>query len=305
MRSDWSHEANYLGIRLGPIGMAHQHQDKLGLVIWAWGRPVVFNTGGGSYEQSKWRTWATSSYGSNCMIVDGLGQNRPTTSKDPWHDPDLITQGPLDSHWQSNSVFDFVSGEYTEGYGPQRVRPASQQRDVLFVKPDLFVVADRMRPNDAEQHKYQARWQLLTTKRRIDAATQALETTDEGQANLVIVPLLTKGLEVGAVTAQETPEILGWNVRKDMDPQNVPATTLLHAQTGAGAQLLLSLFVPLKPGQANPVASVAPGKDGRSATVTFTDGRTLLIAAPGERGITVEEKLPGGKAGRLAKGGVE
>jgi len=302
MRSDWSHEANYLGIRLGPIGMAHQHQDKLGLVIWAWGRPVVFNTGGGSYEQSKWRTWATSSYGSNCMIVDGLGQNRPTTSKDPWHDPDLITQGPLDSHWQSNSVFDFVSGEYTEGYGPQRVRPASQQRDVLFVKPDLFVVADRMRPNDAEQHKYQARWQLLTTKRRIDAATQALETTDEGQANLVIVPLLTKGLEVGAVTAQETPEILGWNVRKDMDPQNVPATTLLHAQTGAGAQLLLSLFVPLKPGQANPVAS---GKDGRSATVTFTDGRTLLIAAPGERGITVEEKLPGGKAGRLAKGGVE
>jgi hypothetical protein len=303
MRSGWSRQDNYLGFRLGPIGMGHQHQDKLGVVVWAWGRSLVFNTGGGSYEQSKWRSWATSSYGSNCMIVDGLGQNRPTTSKDPWHDPDLISQGPIDGHWQTNSVFDFASGDYSEGYGPQRLKPASQQRDVLFLKPDLFVVADRMRPNDTQPHKYQARWQLLTTNTRIIPSTDVLETTDAGQANIAIVPLLSKGLQVAAASGQESPEILGWNVRKDMDPQNVPATTLLHTRIGAGPQLLLTLFVPLRPGQANPVASVTPGEDGYSATVTFSDGRSFQISAPGERGISVEETLPGGKYGRSAKSG--
>jgi hypothetical protein len=297
MRSDWTREANYLGIRVGPLGMGHQHQDKLGTVIWAWGRPVVFNTGGGSYEQSKWRTWATSSYGSNCVIVDGLGQNRATVSKDPWHDEDLISQGPIDAHWQSNAAFDFVSGVYDEGYGSERVRPASQQRDVLFVKPDLFVVADRMRPNDAAEHTYQARWQLLTTKTKVDAATQSLVTDDAGLANMAIVPLLVKDVEVRAVSAQEKPEILGWNVRKDMDPQSVPATTLLHTVKGAGEKLLLTLFVPLKAGEANPVVKVEPGADGRSATVTLTDGRTLKIAAEGERGVTVKETLPDGRAG--------
>ncbi len=303
MRSGWSHDANYLGFRLGPIGMGHQHQDKLGVVIWAYGRSLVFNTGGGSYEVSKWRTWATSSFGSNCMIIDGLGQNRPTTSSDPWHDPDLISQGPIDGHWQSNSVFDFASGDYAEGYGPDRLKPASQQRDVLFLKPDLYIVADRVRPNDAAAHTYQDRWQLLATNTRINSVTHALETTDAGQPNIAIVPLLSKGLDVSAVSKQESPEILGWNVRKDMDPQNLPATTLLHTLHDAGPQLLLTLFIPVHPGHANPVASVTPGADGRSATVTFADGRKFQIAAPGERGITVEEAMPDGKARRRAEAG--
>jgi hypothetical protein len=303
MRSDWSRQANYIGFRLGPIGMGHQHQSKLEVVVWAYGRPVVFNAGGGSYEKSKWRTWATSSFGANCMIVDGLGQNRPTTSSDPWHDPGLISQGPIDAHWQSSSTFDFASGIYSDGYGPDRVRPATQQRDVLFFKPGLFIVADRVRPNDEQPHSYQDRWQLLTTHTRIDPTTQTLETTDEGQPNLVIVPLLSRGLEVRSASAQESPEILGWNVRKDMDPQNVPATTLLHTRTGAGSQLLLTHMVPLHAGEGNPVTGVIPSQDGRSATVTLRDGRKLLISAPGDRGISVRETLPGGGKGRTVRAG--
>jgi hypothetical protein len=83
----------------------------------------------------------------------------------------------------------------------------------------------------------------------------------------------------------------------------VPATTLLHTLTGAGPRLLLTLIVPLRPGETNPVTGVTPGEDGRSATVTFTDGRKFLISAPGERGIAVKETLPDGSAGRSATSG--
>jgi hypothetical protein len=85
-----------------------------------------------------------------------------------------------------------------------------------------------------------------------------------------------------------------------MDPQNVPATTLLHTRTGAGPQIILTLFLPLRAGQISPVANVRPGKDGRSATVAFRDGRSFFISVPGERGISVKETLSDGKPGRVA-----
>ena len=303
MRSGWGRDDNYLLFRLGPLGMGHQHQDKLEVVVWPYGRELLFDSGGGSYEHSKWRQWAISSLSHNCVVVDGMGQNRSTASSDPWHDADLVSQGPIDGHWESNERFDFASGEYAEGYGPERVKPAAQQRDVLFLKPDLYVVADRLRPNDEAMHSYQARWNLLTTERTVDPVSHALVTTDAGQANVAIVPLLSKGLEVAAVTAQEDPEILGWNVRVYDLPRRVPATTLLHTVTAAGPQLLLTLIVPLRPGQASPVAGVVAGADGRSATVTYTDGRKFLISARGERGIAVEETLPDGRPGRVVRSG--
>jgi hypothetical protein len=300
MRSGWTRKDNYLLFRLGPMGMGHQHQDKLEVIVWPYGRELLFDSGGGSYEHSKWREWAVSSFSHNCVIVDGMAQTRVPDWKDPWHDATMISQGPIDGHWESNSVFDFASGDYKDGYGPEHVRPAKQQRDVLFLKPDMYVVADRMRPNDSDSHTYQARWQLLTTQIRVDPATHVLETADADKANIAVVPLLSNGLEVTAVSAQEDPEILGWNIRVYDNPRRVPATTLLHTLSGTGSQLLLTLIIPLRPGQASPVAGVTPGEDGHSATVTFTDGRKFWISSPGERGIAVKETLPDGRAVRSA-----
>ena len=48
--------------------------------------------------------------------------------------------------WQTNAVLDFASGEYAQGYGPQRKLIASQRRDVDILKPNIFVVADRVCP---------------------------------------------------------------------------------------------------------------------------------------------------------------
>lgn len=304
MRSGWSRNDNYLLYRLGPPGLGgHMHQDKLGIVFYAYGREIMFDSGGGNYEHSKWRQWATSAFSHNCLIVDGLGQARINNLRDPAHSPNLTGETPVDAHWQTNKVFDFASADYTEGNGPEHLHPATQQRDVLFLKPDLYVVADRLRPNDAQSHQYQARWHLLTIRTSLDSDSHSLVTTDPGVANAAVIPLLKNGLEVAAVSGQETPEILGWNILRYTNPQRAPATTLLHTRTGAGPQLILTLIAPLKPGETNPVTAVTPGSDGHSATVTLTDGRKLLISSPGERGITVEETLSGGETGRIARSG--
>jgi len=160
------------------------------------------------------------------------------------------------------------------------------------------VIADRFIPSDSQSHAFQARWQLDTTHSTIDPATQTLVTTDSGKANLAVVPLLVSNMQVRAASGQEQPEILGWNFRSYAKPELIPATTLLHTLTGSGSHLILTLLVPLRPGEANPIAKVEPGRDGVSATATFTDGRKFLIAARGPIGITVRETLASGKLGR-------
>jgi Heparinase II/III N-terminus/Heparinase II/III-like protein len=303
MRSGWDTSANYLLFRVGPLGMNHQHQDSLGVTIWAYGRELIFDGGGGTYEKSKWRQWAVSALAHNTVVIDDMGQNRPMNWNDPSHDPNMVSQGPIDAHWQTNAMSDFASGEYAQGYGPLRRLIASQRRDVLFLKPNIFVVADRIHPNDSLQHRFQARWQLLTTHSRIEAATQTLVTVDEGTPNIAIVPLLMDHLTVSSASGQEKPEILGWNFRSFAGPELSAATTLLHTLTGSGSRLILTLIVPLRPGEGNPITKVEPGSDGVSATAIFADGRRLLISCPGSLGIVARETLPNGKMGRSATSG--
>jgi len=300
MRSGWDREANYLVFRVGPAGAGHMHQDSLDVLLWSYGRELLFDGGGASYEKSKWRDWSVSTLSHNCMIVDGLAQSRIFHGDDPLHDPNMVSQGPIDAHWASTPVFDYATGVYDQTYGPAHLRPAVQRRDVLYLKPDLYIVADRLTPADDASHTYQARWQLLTTQTQIDPQTHALVTTDPGVPNLAIVPLLAKKLEVSAASAQEEPELLGWNIRKDKVPQNIPATTLLHTQAGTGPQVLLTLLLPLRPDQANPVAKVETDADGRSATVIFTDKRRLRITCAGDQGLDAQETLPNGTPGRKA-----
>lgn len=300
MRLGWEKNANYLLFRMGPLGMGHQHQDGLGVILWAYGREILFNGGGGSYENSKWREWATSTYAHNCVIVDGMAQTRTTKWNDLFNDSNAVSQSPIDGHWISTPVFDFASGSYDYGYGKNHVRVASQQRDVLYLKPDFYIVVDRLRPADELPHRYQARWQLITPRTRIDSKG-ILVTEDADVSNLAIAPLLKEKLEVTSASGQEEPELLGWNVRKDVKPQNVPATTLMHTRSGAGPQTLMTLFVPLRPGQSNPIVSILPGNDGMSATVVLSDSRRLWISCAGERGIVVKETLANGEPGRQAK----
>jgi hypothetical protein len=297
MRSGWEEDANYLVFRAGPLGAAHAHQDKLNVVLWAYGRQLLFNSGGGSYEQSKWRDYSVANFSKNTVLVDGQPQFRDTNNRDA-----NISKAPIEARWESTADHDFAAGVYDQGYGTLTARLATHTRRVLFVKPDLFVIADTLVPSDAAEHTYQARWNLLTTQTQTDASTGQVTTVDKDQANMALVPLKPDNLTVLAVSGQTDPELLGWSVRKDMTPEAIPATTVTQTRKGSGPQSFLTLLVPIHPGAASPVKSVVPGAP-ESATVTFTDGRVFSITADPDPngGIEVAETLPNGSPGRHVK----
>ena len=297
MRSGWDVDANYFVLRAGPLGEGHVHQDKLNVVMWADGRYILFNSGGSAYEKSKWRSYSTDTFSKNTVLVDGKPQYR-----DPNNHDLNISKAPIDARWESTPDHDFAAGVYDEGYGALNARLATHTRRVLFVKPDLFVVADTLVPADGAVHTYQARWNLLTTHAREDKETRAITTVDENMPNMALVPLQPDHLEVRSVSGQTEPELLGWYVRKDADPAYIRATTVVHTKKGSGAQNFLTLLVPIPKGKVSPIKLVEP-KGPDSATVTFANGNVFFIEADPDPhgGIEVTETLPNGQVGRHVK----
>ena len=271
MRNGWDLGANYLAFRAGPLGLAHAHQDKLNVVLWSNGRRLLFNSGGASYEQSKWRSYSVDTFSKNTILVDGKAQSRDRSNREK-----NISKAPIDARWESTPDHDFAAGVYDEGYGSVDTRLATHTRRVLFLKPDLFVIADTLVPSDEAEHTYQARWNLLTTKSREDEDTHAVTTIDENQPNLTVIPLELNHLEVRCVSGQTEPELLGWNVRKDVIPAAVPATTVVHSKKGSGPQTFLTLLIPIGSGNSSPVKSITPIAPA-SAAVKFNDGHVLSI----------------------------
>ncbi|MAF12551.1 hypothetical protein CMK11_19055, partial [Candidatus Poribacteria bacterium] len=181
MRSGWERDANYLAFDFGTLGYGHVHQDKLNVVVWAYGRPMLFDGGGGNYESSPYRRYDIDTFSHNTGLVDGQPQRRSTG--DRWAN---VSQEPIDARWESTPEFDFAAGVYDEGYGDVDDRTAAHVRRVLFVKPDLFVIADTFTPYDDASHTYQIRWHVDSTAWREETRddVSVRRTDDEGRPNL-------------------------------------------------------------------------------------------------------------------------
>jgi hypothetical protein len=294
MRSGWESDANFFVLRAGPLGRGHQHQDKLNVILWPYGRQLLFNSGGGSYEDSEWRRYSIDTFSKNSVLVDGKPQFRDRNNSEA-----NVSKAPIDARWESTPDHDFAVGVYNEGYGSLDARLATHTRRVLFVKPDLFLIADTLVPNDAAEHTYQARWHLLTTQTEEDQSTDEVITTDENQPNLAILPLNPEGLEVSTASGQTKPELLGWEVGKDTPSGHTLATTVLHTRKGSGTQSFLTLLLPLRAGSRNPISSVA-ATNSNSTSVVFKDGRKFLISIDSDPagGMEVTETLSDGTSGR-------
>ena len=285
MRSGWEDDANMVCFDAGPTGLAHIHQDKLNVMMWAFGREVLLDTGGGPYEQSKWRKYGLSTYSHNTVLVDGLAQNRERG----------FAQAPLDDvTWVTGEAFDYAVGVYDELY--EESLPVTHKRHVLFVKPDIVLVWDVLTPKDGASHTYQARWHVTTPNTQVDGST--VLTVDHGQPNLAIVPLL-EGVDVDVVSAQEEPELLGWWIRKRVQPSVIPAATVLHDRSGEGRQHFMTLLLPLQKGENNPVQGVRQ-VGALEVAVDLKDGR-LLRCVGTDRCLCVTEVLADGSVGREVK----
>jgi len=279
MRSSWGKDANYLCFDVGPIGWKHCHADKLNLVVWGYGRRLLFDPGRHEYSREPLSVWAADTFAHNTALVD----NRPQRRKWSTPDPSQMPYQPLrDYRFETTAAYDRAAGLYDGAYGlpgpsdsyPYEAdsnylegwgKPARHHRRVFFLKPDLVLVADTLFSLDGAEHDYEVRWQVDSTTCQ-SWPDGGVATRDEGLPNLLLRPL-TGEAQVDFASAQMAPDILGWSC---LDGQVRPATTVRHRLRARDGHFL-TLLLPLKPGQAPPMVDYRAGTlrvGERSYTVT-------------------------------------
>lgn len=288
LRSGWESDAHYAVLDVGPLGYGHYHQDKLNMVLYPYGRQLLFDNGGGNYEFSPYRTYGVSTQSHNTVLVDGLPQRRPTRGERDTDDP-LGAGDPRTpvSIFHAEDEFDYVSGVYQDGYGELDNKPVQHRREVLFIKPSMFLVVDTLTPNDTDVHHYQARWHLLTTNWGNNEAIKATVTTDNNAANLAIIPLETKGLSIDTKSGVTEPELLGWELEHGQGRKE--ALTVLHNLNGTGVHRFVTLLLPLAKGEDSPVTEVSTTQQGMGYEVLFNNGSkvSMVLAQETVGGMTV------------------
>jgi len=290
MRSGWDLDDLYMMLDVGPYGYGHQHEDKLNLMIYAFGRHHIIDPGSYRYERSKWRSHIRTSYAHNTVIVDGEGQRR-AGAEDRW---EYVVKEPLPHTWISESNYDYAAGIYDEGYGDQKDRTVTHRRRVLFIKPTdgipgYWIVSDLLTPSDDKPHHYETLFHVDVSPDSIELLPGSLHTVTKNaeSSNFAICPVPIDGLSSAVLSGQEEPVLRGWQ-RGPEDPLPLPVASYTFEATGTVRALYV--LYPIPEGAELPIRAVeSMAADGNSiaARIAFADGTTHHIVQADQSGASI------------------
>jgi len=288
MRTGWEPDAVWALFDGGPFGYGHQHEDKLNVLLHAYGRLLLTEGGNYAYDDSEMRRYVLSTRAHNTIRVDGQDQNRRLH----YRREDMDPTAPAGGRFLTTDDYDLAEAEYDEGYGPDADLRITHRRRVMLVKrgveglgPFLLVV-DRLLPQDADAHTYQVLWH--TNGGTASQEGLVVATCDEGCANLAIVPAPLDGLRVSIVAGQSPEdggerarEWQGWVAVKDhQQGQYEPAPTAVYEMETAGPVRLVTLLYPTRAGEECPVVGVVAGADPSATDIRLSlrDGGVVDVS---------------------------
>ena len=219
----------------GKFGSNHQHEDKLNLLVSAFGKPLLVESNRYAYDTSAIRQYVLASPSHNTVLVDGMGQNRRAGFR--WTPEMLESVEEIPTY--TSERLDYARGIYDEGYGAEQLRLATHIREVIFVKqPKMgypFVVALDTLTSD-EERTFEAIWHY-DTKEDLSVNANAYSFSE------MTTFLLGEVGEVSIVKGQEEPTVQGIICRstRQGDYEGIP--TILRHNTGKNVKIA-TLFAP-------------------------------------------------------------
>ncbi len=254
MRSGWGKDDFYALFEVGPYGSAHQHEDKLSFILYAYGSRLIIESGYYSYDQSEWRKYALSARGHNVARVDGKDQNRYAYIKNR---DSLVCSQPLNNIWITNKEYDYGEGTYTEGFGPESDKTVVHGRSLRFEKNKYWVITDTFIPSDSGEHSYDTWFHFPTPSYGIDDNSGVVYSNASNEANIAIVAL-DKNAIVSVIRGQYSPELQGWlPVAGGGNGFHCePIATPTYHITGKGVVQAAYVLIPYKANESMPIKEV-------------------------------------------------
>jgi hypothetical protein len=198
-RSGFDADAQWSFFDIGPWGSGHQHNDKLHLSVFAYGRDLLVDAGRFAYRgevANKFRKYAVGSASHNVILVDGNGQA----------DGPKVTEAPLAKNlYAITREYDYGSGIFEKFSGV--AGQFSHTRSVIYVRGKFWVVADQLKTDRPRNIETLWHWHPANL---VQVQKSGIVTTTNERGNLAIIPVSTSDWKVSEVKGQETPNIQGW-----------------------------------------------------------------------------------------------
>jgi hypothetical protein len=274
MRSGWGANAHYLVFDTGPYGGPHGHEDKLSFELSAHGVPFIVDPGSYTYEKSDpYRNYFVSSAGHNTVLVDQLSQIRR------WNKDHMtpVTQNGVNGIWHTSGKIDFASGWYDDGYAAfALVKPlnasicagVTHQRDVIFVKPDYWVVVDYLDASDFHDYEFLFHLAPDVVVTAMGENSAVCKSSRNG-AQLDVRAFSTEAFSGDQLIGVESP-IQGWY--SSDHHKKVPSTTLAFRCRSSASICVAWVLRPLPAG--------AEADPGRASLISDPAATVLEIEIP-------------------------
>ncbi len=277
MRTSWDREAVWAYMDCSPFGRGHQHEDKLNVLIYAYGKNMVVEGGCYAYDTSEMRKYVLSTRAHNTIMVDGLEQCTRRGWK--WLPEDIYKKA--DFLFRTTPELDVARDAYVKGYGRGKVPvKATHERTMMFFKkvPGLapfFVVVDRLTAPDGKPHTYDSLWHLETSELKMDGVNYV---ADFGGGIGLAVAFSDQEAKIEDMKGTHNP-YQGWLQISPPGPhEHRPVPTPVLKGTFTGAKRVVGVFYPFRDG-ANRLASVKASLDAADTkfTLVLNDGSEVAL----------------------------
>lgn len=243
LRSGWGGEngegfedERWLFLRGGHMG-SHGHWDMNQILLYAYGRPLIFDPGRTSYHNQELMRELTSSRSSSGLLVEGLEMHRQPVKL---------------MGWATSNVLDLVDNYYESLYPG-----VSHRRAVFFVRPYYYIVIDTAVAD--QQRRMGLNWWLVPPDLTINQDALRINTNCPDGSNLLIA---SKGASPITIADRKGTVDLG-GIRND-----IPVATFW--QEGQRADFATILYP-------YPAGKSAPGAEITSYSRDSSTGRVQVV----------------------------
>ena len=279
MRSSWAKDAVWGYMDCSPFGRGHQHEDKLNVLVDAYGKTLLTEGGCYDYDSSEMRKYVLSTRAHNTAMLNGKEQNQRPTYK--WADEDIFKKA--DYLFETNADKDVAEATFTAGYGAD-LEKMTHTRKLIFVKDaekygllPFFAVIDRFKAEDCAARKYEIMWHMEECA--LDQAGSRV-SGDFGDGIGLTVAASDEKASFVNMTKQYEPYYQGWfPIRPSGPHEHRPIPTPVLVGEFEGEKRVVTLLYPYKDARGNDLAAVKACSDVNSTdfTVVLADGKEITF----------------------------
>jgi Heparinase II/III-like protein/Heparinase II/III N-terminus len=250
----WQDDA-HLFVDFGRTTRGHGHDDTGNLLLSAFGRQLLIDSGGPYQYHVADRRYFLSPQAHNVVVADG-GSYRSGDATIDWA--------------VDEAAYSLVQGHH------DRMRGVRHRRTVILLKPSTLVVVDEVKPRDQTAHDYQILWHF--------PPEAVVQTTDHGATMQVPGAGLHLATAASApisarVRSGESQPLFGWVTTSH--GKRVPAPVLTDSWS-ARASWVVTVLQPFGQTMGTPPSVEAKSTRSAIAVSASVDGQTWRIKIPVE-----------------------